>query len=300
MSRTSKRVLAVAVGLVAWGLILGVWLLPAVWRRSQAADCSLCPRSGKDPGRGSEDGFVRQGPPKPGEWRWRYPEPEQTFEQYSVGPVNRRCGHRTTFYLQPLGEASTRYRGVLERIRAHSEAYFGVPAKILDPVPMVADALEPERKQYHATRIIRHLADRLPPDALVSMGITDRDLYSEGLNFVFGEGSLHQRCGVYSLRRFETDDAPLFLRRTLKLVSHEAGHILSIEHCAVWSCVMQGANTLEEHDGHPMHLCPVDLRKILWNVGIDGDERYRNLRRLYGDWGLEAEAGWIARRLGHP
>jgi archaemetzincin len=292
-----RRAIWIAASLAVWAGVLFFGILRPVWRRSHAAACELCPPSAALPGREDEDGFTKLGPPKPGEWRWTVQEPLQTFEHYIAGSVNRKCDHRTTFYIQPLGDAGTHYRGILERMRTHSEAYFGVPAKILDPIPLIGDALEPKRNQYNATKIINFLADRAPADALVYVGITDRDLYSTGLNFVFGEGSLHFRSGVYSLSRFETDDEALFLRRSLKLVSHEAGHILSIDHCAFWACVMQGANTLEEHDRHPLHLCPVDLRKVLWNSGADRDARYRQLQSLYGGWGLKSESDWIAHRL---
>jgi archaemetzincin len=244
-----------------------------------------------------DDGFEKLGPPKPGEWRSSFREAPQSFEQYVDGPVNRRSEKRTTFYIQPLGGAATRYHELLERMRVHSEAYFGVPAKVLDAIPMFEETFRAERGQYNASQIIQLLTERVPDDALVFVGITEKDLYSAGLNFVFGEGSLHFRCGVYSLTRYETKDLPLFTFRALQLVSHESGHILSIHHCVTYSCVMQGANSLQESDRHPMHLCPIDLRKVLWNTGVDRDDRYRRLEALYRQWGCTKEANWILKRL---
>ena len=92
-------------------------------------------------------------------------------------------------------------------------------------------------------------------------------------------------------------DPALFLRRVLKLMTHEAGHILSIEHCVHYRCVMQGANSLREDDRHPMHLCPVDLAKLAWNTGVDPTSRYRRLLEFYRMAGLEPEAAWTAARL---
>jgi archaemetzincin len=250
------------------------------------------------PSERDDEGFEMLGPPKPGEWRSSFREAPQSFEQYVAGPLNRRSEKRTTFYIQPLGGAATRYREVLEKIRAHSEAYFGVPAKVLDPIPMFEETFRAERGQYDASQIIQLLTAQVPDDALVFIGITDKDLYSSGLNFVFGEASLHFRCGVYSLTRYETNDVPLFTRRSLKLVSHESGHILSIHHCVTYSCVMQGANSLPEHDRQPMHLCPIDLRKVLWNTGVDGKDRYRRLEALYRQWGCDSEADWVSKRRG--
>jgi archaemetzincin len=292
-----RRVWAGAAG-VAWAAILVFGILRPLWRRSEPDTCSLCASPASYPGREDEAGFRKLGPPQPGEWRWTFHEPEQSFERYVGGAVNRKCEHRTTFYFQPLGNAAARYKATLEQIRVHAEAYFGVPARILDPIPLMQEAYSARRDQYHSTRIINALAEHHPPDALAYLGITDQDLYTDGLNFVFGEGSLHFRCGVYSLHRLETGDAPLFLRRSLKLVCHEAGHILSIDHCVAWSCVMDGANTLAEADGQPLHLCPMDLRKVLWNTGADRDDRYRRLESLYRSWGLRSEADWVAHQLG--
>lgn len=297
MSRNARRALWFLAGTAVWVVILYVGVIRPLRRGLEAQECNDCARSTSLPGQEVEEGFRKLGPPKAGEWRYSFQEPEQSFERYIGGSVNRKCEHRTTFYLQPLGTAGTAYRETLERMRTYAEAYFGVPAKLLDPIPMFEETYDAPRKQYHATRIIQRLAERHPPDALVYMGIADKDLYSTGLNFVFGEGSLHQRCGVYSLVRYQTPDERVFTRRSLKLLSHEAGHILSIDHCTVYACVMQGANTLEEDDSHPMHLCPTDLRKVLWNSGAERNERYRKLAALYRQWGLAPEALWVAQRL---
>jgi archaemetzincin len=293
-----KRWVWIGAAVLAWGLVLFFGVLRPVWRRTSADECSTCAAPGMLPDPEGEDGFRRLGPPQPGEWRWSFHESEQTFERYISGPVNRKCAHRTTMYFQPLGKASARYREVLERMRTHAEAYFGIPARLLDPIPIIETAYSADREQYKSTQIIQALAERRASDALAVLGLTDQDLYAEGLNFVFGEGSLHDRCGVYSLRRLETPDEPLFLLRSLKLVSHETGHILSIDHCTTWSCVMDGANNLSEMDWQPLHLCPTDLRKVLWNTGTDRGGRYRRLYDLYRAWGLKSESDWVAQRLG--
>src|SRR5262249_59303341 len=119
----------------------------------------------------------------------------------------------------------------------------------------------------------------------------DVDLFTRGTKFVFGESSLEGRAGVSSLARLDGSE-----RRALKLMTHEAGHLISIAHCVTHRCVMQGSNTLEESDGHPLHLCPEDLRKLEWNTGIDRRDRYRRLQEFYGTIGWDADARWIASR----
>jgi archaemetzincin len=257
---------------------------------------SACTRR-EPPPAPAEDGFERQAPPRPGEWLYCFPESGQTFQQYAEDCGNRRSVECRVFAIQPFGDALEKYRETMDLMREYAEVFFGLPAKVLDAVPMPEEAYHESRRQHNATTITRWLSRRLPEDALVVIGVTSEDLYSRGLNFVFGEASLQSRTGVYSLRRYQTPDARLFRRRALKLMTHEAGHILSMDHCIYYKCVMQGANHLMEDDGHPMHLCPVDLRKLEWNTGVDPEERYRKLRDFYRRAGLPAEADWVSRRV---
>jgi archaemetzincin len=298
---TLKKKLVRALAFVLFGAALGAGILLLLGRPIRlpvrAKPCRECVAPAGTPERESDDGHEKLGPPKPGEWRSRFHERPQDLDDYRWDLVNWKCDHRITFYIQPLGEAGTRHREMLERMRIYAEAFFGVPAKVLDPIPMFEDTLNQKWKQYDADLLIKRLAKRRPEDALVYIGITDQDLSVQGLNFVFGVGERRLRCGVYSLTRYETDDLPLFTRRSLNLLAHEAGHIVSINHCVNYACVMQGANSLEEHDSHPMHLCPVDLQKVQLNGGMDRKDRYRKLLPLYRTWECTEEAEWVARRL---
>src|SRR5688500_15374921 len=118
--------------LAAAGLWAGVmygFVVKPVRQASQAEPCAGCPAPARTPAPEGDEGHEKLGPPMPGEWRSRFREAPQSFEQYVAGPVNWNCPHRTTFYIQPLGGAGARYGEMLERMRAHSEAFFGVTAK---------------------------------------------------------------------------------------------------------------------------------------------------------------------------
>ncbi len=248
------------------------------------------------PTQSSDDGFEKMGTPQPGEWLHRFQEPGQTFERYLDQCANRRSEKRTTIYLQPLGTLNERYVKTIERMREYSEIFFGVACVVRKALDLPAPTYHKDRRQYDSTRIIGWLANDLPDDALAVAGITDQDLFSGTLNFVFGEGSLAGRRGVYSLCRFERDEE-MFLRRGIQLLSHEVGHIFGIEHCIWYKCVMSGANSLEESDRHPVHLCPIDLQKLEWNTGFNRAGRYRALQGFYDRYGLKEEAGWVKARL---
>ncbi len=284
-----------------------VLLIPAT--PGSAAPCSRCPAPPPRalPPPVPEAGHARQAPPQAGEWLAVVKEKGQTFEAYVAEAANRVCPHRNVFYIQPIRSAPGRldlgvhgqqqYPRILALMRDYAEIFFGVPARLLEPIPMFEETLEPDRDQYNADGLLDRLAQRVPADAVAYIAITKEDLYSGNLNYVFGLGSLAARTGVYSLRRYQHQEVALFLRRSLKLLAHEAGHIYSIEHCTAWSCLMQGANSLPEHDAHPLRLCPVDLRKLQWNAGFDREAWHRSLRDFYRRNNLHPEADWEERRL---
>lgn len=310
LSPKAKRRLILFFGGVSVGGVLAVFavVLPARHAAMGRGGEGDPPRSDRAIPSGVDlDGFEKLGPPGPSDWRAHFHERPQSFEDYVADCPNRKGPGRSTFFIQPLitppgrrnlaPGAHEQHERAIGLMREYAEIYFNVPAKVLEPIPMFDETYDASRGQCDATQILRILARRIPPEALVYIGISEDDLYSEGLNFVFGEGSLSERTGVYSLRRYHTPNEALFARRALKLMAHEVGHILSIHHCVVWKCVMQGANTLGEDDSHPMYLCPVDLRKLEWNCGFDRTERYRKLLEFYRRVGLAEDAAWVQKRL---
>ncbi len=237
------------------------------------------------------------GPPKPGEWLYRFKEEHQSFDEYKSNAANVKDDKRRVVYLQPLGDALKRWPGVLEQMREYAGLFFHSEAKLLDPLPMFEPALAVDRNQYEDDIMIRYLRKRMPEDALMYIGITDKDLFSRGLNFVFGSGNLVNRCGVYSLIRLESKDASLFLRRSLGLMTHEAGHILGVTHCVQYHCLMNGANSLDESDRAPLYLCPEDLKKVQWNAKFDVIPRYEKILAFFKNHKLDQDAEWLENHL---
>src|SRR5262245_61482899 len=192
-----------------------------------------------------EEGFERLAPPRRGEWRSLFREKEQTFDEYVAGCANRRSVARSVLVLQPLGSAVPG----IERMAEYAESFFGLPVRVPAALPLFDRAHVPTRDQVNSTMVLDELAALVPSDALGVLGIASADLFARGRKFVFGESSLERRAGVCSLARLASVE-----RRALKLLTHEAGHLLSIAHCVTHRCVMQGSNTLDESDGHPLHL----------------------------------------------
>ena len=137
-----------------------------------------------------------------------------------------------------------------------------------------------------------------PADALAYLALTASDLWpGKGWNFVFGQANLRQRTGVWSIyRNGDPDqDFPLSLRRTLGTSSHEFCHVLTMRHCTAFRCLMNGSNHQEERDARPLHLCPVCLCKLCWNLQVDPAEQCRKLKEFYVESGLADDVAWCDR-----
>jgi len=153
-------------------------------------------------------------------------------------------------------------------------------------------------RQLMTGDVLNRLHTQLPADAFCILGITMEDLYpAPSWNYVFGQASLDERVGVYSFARYGGGTKELMLRRSCKVLAHETCHMFGIAHCVWFRCVVNGSNHLAETDARPMHLCPVDLRKLQRAAGFDVVERYRRLHAFCVEAGLEDEAKWLEGRL---
>jgi archaemetzincin len=259
------------------------------------------------------ESFTPKRPARPGEWLDRFPETGTTFEEYTRSSPVGRTAQRGKIVLQPLGAFRDDERKLLETLREFTSAFFDCPVVLAPDLSLPdkgrrARAEGGRRWTQHLTQVLLHevLAPRLPGDAIAYLGVTMEDLYpAASWNFVFGEATLEERVGVYSLARYfpaftGEEDTPaarkLALVRSLKVLSHEAGHMFSLHHCARFECLMNGSNSLDEMDRAPAHECPVCLKKLAWNLRFDVRARYDRLLALYRREGLGDLAAWVEAR----
>ena len=87
-------------------------------------------------------------------------------------------------------------------------------------------------------------------------------MYTEGLNFVFGQAKMKGRVAVVSIARLDPtfwhqpEDEELLEKRAVKECLHEVGHMaFGLGHCPNRHCVMNFSNTVGDVDKKTKFLC---------------------------------------------
>lgn len=248
--------------------------------------------------------------PEAHDWLSVAREQGQSFESFVRTASNRPNPVRSRLYLRPVGNVTPEHAALFERLGAFAAAFFLSDVRWL-PALAAGPGIASRRNRYTGTLqlrtrdILAALAREVPGDAWAVLAVAACDLYpNERWNFVFGEALLDDRVGVFSVARYDprfydlpVDDPTLLLRRSCKVLAHEACHMLGVRHCIFFACLMNGSNHLAESDRRPLHLCPVDLRKLHWALGLDIAEHYRRLAAFWHAAGVDDEAAWLDRRL---
>jgi archaemetzincin len=256
----------------------------------------------------------RLGKPRSGEWRFEHPEEgPQSFDEYVYLKPVRKSGELHTIYLCLLGDFSEAQQKVVDINREYLEIFFQTPVKILHRVPLAKIPASARRKnpqeghpQILTKFVLKDLLEsQRPPDALAYVAFTPTDLWTrdqggQDWNFVFGEASLRERVGVWSLARYPDPARDLAsfqscLKHTLGTASHEISHILTMLHCTEYNCSMNGSNHLVEAESKPLHVCPPCFRKLAWNLQLDPVEYCRKLEDFSRRHGFPEEATYYGR-----
>jgi len=122
-------------------------------------------------------------------------------------------------------------------------------------------AFEPKRNQYYARKIIEKLDCELPSDCAKLIGITDVDLCTPVLTFVYGEAQLGGNIAIVSVNRLKQEfydlppDNNLLAERLLKVCTHELGHCYGLFHCRDPKCVMYLSNNIMSIDTKKKSFC---------------------------------------------
>lgn len=243
--------------------------------------------------------FKLMGKPADTDWLASNKELGQTFEEYVKNHPTLLTSERRKIYIQPIGNFSETERKVLRLTAAYMRIFYNLPVELKPeqalanvPSEMMRKNLYSHQTQIKTTYFLKDLLPKmLPPDAAALICFTNSDLFPDNeWSYVFGQATLQNRVGVWSLYRFGNPNKSdknyqLFLARTLKIAMHETGHMFSMWHCTKYECLMSGTNNLNETDRRPIDFCPECMAKIAWGMNYDPAERYKNLAKFWADQG---------------
>ncbi|MFP4344450.1 MAG: archaemetzincin family Zn-dependent metalloprotease [Anaerolineales bacterium] len=160
--------------------------------------------------------------------------------------------------LQPLG--STLPPVMEERLLKGIPLAFNLPVEVAEVLTAPVWALSGTRNQYQGSALLRFLSTVEAPHALRLLGVLEGDAFAEGMNFIFGQATLHGRNAFIALARLnptyygQEPDPERCAERALREAVHELGHTFGLRHCAN-DCVMRFANSLYEVDVRAPTFC---------------------------------------------
>jgi archaemetzincin len=152
--------------------------------------------------------------------------------------------------LVPLGAVHPRV------IQAAGDALreLDVAAKVGPSLDRPQYAYNKDRKQYHATSIIRRLSS-LGNKGVPVVGILDGDLFLPDAPYVIGDADRDAGAAVFSLTRLSHGEPEVVRRRAGVETLHAAGHLLGLSHCADFRCVMFYSRDAADADRKGAGLC---------------------------------------------
>ncbi|RXM37821.1 Zn-dependent protease [Chryseobacterium sp. CH21] len=245
---------------------------------------------------------IKLSSPKPGSWRYNHNEHFQTFEDFQKLKKIKPESGKNIIYLQPIGTFNEFQKKEIALTKEYLKIYFQLETKILPAIP---NTIFPEKvkrisKEGQEQILAGYVLDsilikRKPKDAVVLMGITEKDLFPKPeWNYIFGLASYEDGVGVTSMYRFAnghlTDsNFNESLLRLIKISSHEIGHMFGISHCLNANCVMNGTNSLSETDYHLARACSLCQRKLNSSIHYNNKKRLLELKNFFEKQHLNTE-----------
>lgn len=132
--------------------------------------------------------------------------------------------------------------------------------RLLEGHPELEEMYDPNRGQYEGSGYLKLCSKRAKKlDGLV-IGLTDNDLFSGYLNFVFGLAEKDGKGCIISTYRL--GKGKKMKKRMVKEAVHEIGHVVGLKHCSDRRCVMHFSNSLGDTDRKSSWYCDNCERKF--------------------------------------
>lgn len=241
-------------------------------------------------------------PARPSDWRACYPNDGIASPFVKVG-VPRWAGRHanSTLVLYATPEILTDFPCIADSVASFLAAYFQVSVTPCSRISVSSVAAHNQRGDQLRTAALLEPLGARPNPTDKRLVLTSRDIYDEDSdNFVFGVADHCDSKAVVSLHRYGIPAriplAGIPLTRLLKITSHELGHLYHLRHCTAALCNMNGTNSIQELDSHPLELCSQCLSTLLWFTGTDPLKRFSDLGHFYAQHNLPDEQAIISRR----
>ena len=159
--------------------------------------------------------------------------------------------------LAPIGDF---HPDIINLIGHAIQQVFGYATEIHPLCDDIEFAFNPQRRQYHSTSILKHLAASAPVHAVKVLGIVSLDLFIPILTHVYGEAQLGGKTAVVSIYRLKEglprlEPEKAFMLRITKEAIHELGHTFDLRHCPDHACIMHYCRSEKDVDRKSDQLC---------------------------------------------
>jgi hypothetical protein len=256
--------------------------------------------------------FKERNAPDFGEFLFIEGKRMQSFDAYLASRPLRPTQGRHTIYLCILGPADADMPRVVKLGAAFLETYYGLPTKVLPPIPLKGIATDhvldgpPDKIGYDAADIMnRLLVPNVPQDSLVLIGCLRPALYEkrEGtmcrLQSFDRQGITIQSFDFVGWAPFPADRSQeqTVVRRGLHNLVAGAARTLNLPVCHRYYCGLNLGFGPAELDTLPLEMCPGCLKKIRWNLGLDPLAHCEAVRQACSRLGLKDDAEWYGKRV---
>ena len=159
--------------------------------------------------------------------------------------------------ISPIGDLDS---SLIKKISKEVSQKFGYRTETISLLQDVEFALDPVRKQYNSSIILKKLADIAPIQTIKVLAICKVDLFIPILTHVYGEAQLGGKACIISTHRLNNGLPPInpqksYRVRVIKEAIHELGHTFKLRHCKDQSCGMHYCRTVRDVDNKSEQFC---------------------------------------------
>ena len=177
--------------------------------------------------------------------------------------------------LVPIGDIEEK---LLEKLQSElGIIFYPLQVIISNAIPIPKGAYNSKRRQYHSSAFLKAIRKCVNDKRSKFLGITSLDLFTNGLNFIFGQADIDGDVCIISTHRLRPEfykqlhNEKIFVKRATKEAVHEIGHSFALKHCSNPSCVMYFSNHILDTDRKRKNFCEKCQSRIMEKINSYGE-----------------------------